>query len=124
MATGANTAALLVATVALSACGGDSEEPPAPAGPPTAMVTMSKRKFTPREVNAAAEEPIAVHNAGTVGHDLQLRRNGKEVGGTPVLNPGQTLQLEVLFDPGEYEMYCSVPGHEEAGMEGTFRVVE
>ena len=113
--------AVLIAVASASGCGGDAEEP---AGPVTSLVTMSEREFTPSEVNAAADEPLAVRNAGSVGHDLKLRRDGKEVGGTQVLNPGETQQLEVLFDPGDYEMYCSVPGHEEAGMKGTFTVVE
>lgn len=90
----------------------------------TAMVTMSERKFTPTKVNAAAGTAIAVRNGGSVGHDLKLRRNGKEAGGTQVLNPGETQQLQVLFDPGDYEMYCSVPGHEASGMKGTFSVLE
>ena len=114
--------AVLIAAATASGCGGDDSEEPA--GPVTSLVTMSERKFTPSEVNAAADEPLAVRNAGSVGHDLKLRRDGKEIGGTLVLNPGETQQLEVLFDPGDYEMYCSVPGHEEAGMKGTFTVVE
>ena len=85
---------------------------------------MSKRQFTPSDVNAAAGMPLAVRNGGSVGHDLKLRQDGREVGGTPVLNPGQTVQLEILYEPGDYEMYCSVPGHEEAGMKGSFTVVD
>jgi uncharacterized cupredoxin-like copper-binding protein len=112
----------LVTAIALPACGGESDEEPE--GPPTTMVTMSGREFTPSHVNAAAGAPLAIRNAGSVGHDLKLRQDGEEVGGTPVLNPGQTLQLEVLFERGDYEMYCSVPGHEKAGMKGAFTVVD
>jgi plastocyanin len=112
---------VLIASAALAGCGDESDDEPAP---PTKLVTMSERRFTPTDVNAPAGEPLAVQNAGSVGHDLKLRQDGKEAGGTPVLNPGQTVQLEILFEPGDYEMYCSVPGHEEAGMKGTFAVVD
>jgi plastocyanin len=116
-----------MAALTLSACGGDDEkssEPGSGAAAKTSVVTMSEREFRPSEVIAAAGEPIAVHNGGSVGHDLKLRRDGEPVGGTQVVNPGETQQLQVLFDPGDYEMYCSVPGHEESGMKGTFSVVE
>lgn len=120
-----------ILALALAACGEDSGEDsgggsrrdPAPVAT-TSVVTMAERKFTPSHVIAAAGEPLGVSNAGSVGHDLKLRRDGKEAGGTQVLNPGETQRLEVLFDPGDYEMYCSVPGHEAAGMKGTFSVVE
>lgn len=114
---------ILAVVPALPGCGG-SEESDSPPVAMTSMVTMSERKFAPRHVNAAADEPLAVRNAGSEGHDLKLRRDGKELGGTQVINPGETQQLEVLFDPGDYEMYCSVPGHEESGMDGTFTVVD
>lgn len=117
----ASFALILLAAATLPGCGGESEESP---GPETSTVTMSEREFSPREVNAPAGERLAVTNAGSVGHDLKLRQDGREVGGTQVLNPGETQQLEVLFDAGTYEMYCSVPGHEAAGMKGTFTVVE
>lgn len=112
--------ALLVAA-ALPGCGDGSDDEPEPT---TRLVTMSEREFTPSDVNVAAGTTLAVRNAGSDGHDLKLRRDDREAGGTQVLNPGETQQLEVLFEPGEYEMYCSVPGHEEAGMTGTFTVVD
>jgi plastocyanin len=113
--------AILVALVApaLPGCGDEPDEEQAP---PTTMVTMSKRAFRPSDVNVAAGTPLPVRNAGSVGHDLKLRQDGKEVGGTQILNPGETQTLEVRFPPGSYEMYCSVPGHEDAGMKGTFTV--
>lgn len=116
--------AVLLPALVLAACGGDSDEQGSGARETAAIVTMSERKFTPSEVRAAAGAPLAVRNDGSVGHDLKLRRDGEEIGGTEVLNPGETQQLQVLFEPGDYEMYCSVPGHEESGMKGTFSVVD
>lgn len=116
---------LLSASLAASGCGGGDDKSTEPAATPaerTEAVAMSERKFSPRNVTAASGSVLAIHNAGKVGHDFKLRRDGQEVGGTPILNPGMTLSLEVRYPPGRYEMYCSVPGHEEAGMQGTFTV--
>jgi uncharacterized cupredoxin-like copper-binding protein len=30
--------------------------------------------------------------------------------------------LDVSVEPGTYAMFCSVPGHEDGGMKGTFAV--
>ena len=83
---------------------------------------MSELKFNPRDVTVAAESSLIIRNAGSVGHDLKLRREGAEIGGTEILNPGESQRLEVLYPPGSYEMYCSVPGHEKRGMRGAFTV--
>ncbi|MFW5828559.1 MAG: plastocyanin/azurin family copper-binding protein [Alkalispirochaeta sp.] len=44
---------------------------------------------------------------------------------TDVINGGDSQTIEFTADEaGEYEFYCSVPGHRQAGMWGTFIVVE
>gem|GEM_PF-4633479 len=39
--------------------------------------------------------------------------------------PGQTVRLKFIpTETGEYAFACSIPGHKEAGMSGTFTVIE
>jgi uncharacterized cupredoxin-like copper-binding protein len=57
-------------------------------------------------------------NVGHVLHDFQI--NGKQ---TPLTQPGQTAKLVVTFkSKGTYPYSCTVPGHAQAGMKGTFTV--
>jgi plastocyanin len=37
-------------------------------------------------------------------------------------NSGQSDQLKVDLKPGKYTFFCDIPGHREAGMEGTITV--
>ena len=39
-----------------------------------------------------------------------------------IVSGGQTSKVSVDLKPGKYEFYCSVPGHEQAGMKGTLTV--
>lgn len=44
---------------------------------------------------------------------------------TEVINGGESETIEFTADEaGEFEFYCSVPGHRQAGMWGTFVVVD
>ena len=57
-------------------------------------------------------------NIGHVQHDFKI--NGKR---TPLTSPGKTARLVVTFKKkGKYPYLCTVPGHAEAGMKGTFTV--
>ena len=57
-------------------------------------------------------------NIGHVAHDFSIL--GKT---TPLIQPGQTTKLAVTFTKaGSYPYLCTVPGHAEAGMKGTFTV--
>jgi outer membrane protein assembly factor BamB len=58
-------------------------------------------------------------NIGHVQHDLRIA--GKQ---TPLIQPGKTVKLVVTFKTkGKYPYLCTVPGHAEAGMKGTFTVL-
>jgi uncharacterized cupredoxin-like copper-binding protein len=57
-------------------------------------------------------------NIGHVQHNFKI--NGKQ---TPLIQPGKTVKLVVTFKKkGKYHYLCTVPGHAEAGMKGTFTV--
>jgi hypothetical protein len=62
-------------------------------------------------------------NRGEDDHDLRFRR----VGGTytyrvPVTRPGEYTNVRARFYRGTYRLWCSLPGHREAGMRATLMV--
>ena len=70
----------------------------------------------------AGADTFVLTNDSTVPHNLEIEGNGVEAGPTATISGGQTAQLKVTLKPGSYEFYCAVPGHKEAGMEGTLTV--
>jgi uncharacterized cupredoxin-like copper-binding protein len=61
-------------------------------------------------------------NPQGTGHDISLKGNGVDEHGDVVQDGGvSTIDIADL-KPGTYEFYCSVPGHEAAGMKGTLTV--
>jgi uncharacterized cupredoxin-like copper-binding protein len=39
-----------------------------------------------------------------------------------VVSGGKTSKVTVNLKPGKYTFYCTVPGHEQAGMKGSLTV--
>ena len=60
-------------------------------------------------------------NDSPVTHDISLKGGGVNQTGATV-SGGQTSKVSVDLKPGKYEFYCSVPGHEQAGMKDTLTV--
>lgn len=52
-------------------------------------------------------------NEGKIEHDLAVKGTGDK---TKLIPPGGSAELTVTLKPGTYELYCTVPGHEAAGM--------
>jgi plastocyanin len=74
------------------------------------------------ETSEAGEVTIDFKNPQGLSHDVAIEGSGGEtVGKTDVIGEGET-STKVNLKPGEYTFYCSVPGHREAGMEGTLTV--
>jgi plastocyanin len=60
-------------------------------------------------------------NESSVDHDISLEGGGIDERGE-VVRDGGVSEIQVDVQAGEYTFYCSVPGHREAGMEGTLTV--
>jgi uncharacterized cupredoxin-like copper-binding protein len=63
--------------------------------------TLSAGKFT-----------FDVQDDGKLSHDLAIKGGAK----TKLIQPGGKAELSVTLKPGKYHFYCTVPGHEQAGM--------
>jgi uncharacterized cupredoxin-like copper-binding protein len=76
-------------------------------------VTESEFKIALAGYKAKAGKfTFEVKNAGKIAHDLAIKGGPK----TKLIQPGQSATLTVTLKPGKYHLYCSVPGHEQAGM--------
>jgi uncharacterized cupredoxin-like copper-binding protein len=88
---------------------------PAPK-PQTVAVTETEFKIAlPTTQLKAGPVTFDVKNGGKIDHDLVVTGNGITKG-TPLISAGQSKTLEVTLKPGKYKLFCSVPGHEAAGM--------
>jgi plastocyanin len=102
----------------LMACAGggdDADGADAPAGQVLQVASLDNLTFDPTGLTATAGEITIEHDAqGAVAHTFVI----DEVDVRLVGDDAATFELE----PGEYTFYCDVPGHQEAGMEGTLTV--
>jgi uncharacterized cupredoxin-like copper-binding protein len=117
-----NLAAAAGIAVVVTACGSDKEpDLPAVEGAtsPRLEVTATEMAFDPDAVavEAGAVE-IVLRNEGSTLHDLRIDDEPVVVEATP----GDTGTGEIELDPGRYQFFCSIAGHQEAGMEGVLEV--
>lgn len=69
----------------------------------------------------AGKVTIDFKNPSAIPHNVVIEQNGKELASfEPIANGEESESAELK--PGTYTFFCSVPGHREAGMEGTLTV--
>ena len=111
------------------------------------LVDMSLLSFTPDvlEVKAGEVVEIAIQNSEATLHDFTIDKVDADVhisylGGTglhgheeqakaadvhfALTEAGSGIVHLKIHEPGEYVFYCSVPGHQSAGMEGKLIVTQ
>ncbi|MBA3261499.1 MAG: hypothetical protein H0T69_03290 [Thermoleophilaceae bacterium] len=89
-------------------------------------VTVKAREYSydPDRVvlQGAGALTIRLENDGDLAHNIRLRRDGEEVGGTPSFPGGRTESARVRLAPGTYELLCTVGDHADLGMTGELEV--
>ncbi len=79
--------------------------------------------YTTTEATAkAGKVTIDFNNPQGLDHDVAIENSkGEEVGATEIVAEGEA-STSVNLEPGTYHYFCTIPGHREAGMEGTLVV--
>jgi plastocyanin len=141
--------ALVLASLALAACGSSSSDSSSTSAETTteSQAESGEGKGTEAEGGSAGSAAAVDIEAGeglaftsdsataksgkvTVNftnpqpltHDVAIEDSGgKTIGKTELIAEGSDSAV-VDLKPGEYTYYCTVPGHREAGMEGTLTV--
>jgi len=74
------------------------------------------------ETAEAGKVTVEFKNPQALTHDVAIEdSSGREVGATELVADGSDTTT-VDLKPGTYTYFCTVPGHREAGMEGTLTV--
>ena len=131
-----------LAVVGLAACGSSSNDNSTTAASTPASTTPAAGGggggastvdiSTPSGSTLAFDQKDATAKAGNVTinfdnkqslqHDVAVAdSSGKVLGQTDLVSSG-TANATVNLTAGTYTFYCTVPGHKEAGMEGTLTV--
>jgi plastocyanin len=84
---------------------------------PTGLLAYDTKQLSAR----AGTVTITMANMSPLEHDVAVAEGSKVLGQTPVFKGG-TMNLTLKLKRGKYVFYCTVPGHRQAGMEGTLNV--
>jgi len=119
-------------------CGGDDDEETTASAPATTTtaaggggattVEMSEFEFDPSDVEVSAGDTITLDNTGQIPHNFTIVEGNDPLGGGAELaasddvDAGDTGELTVDVEPGQYSFLCTIPGHAEDGMTGTITV--
>lgn len=115
-------------TAATSSPAATSSAPSTSTGRPGTLTVASdpggQLKFTKSSLRAKpGKATIQFTNKAPLAHNVTIQQgaSGPIVGATPTFMGG-TKTLTVNLKPGTYTFFCSVPGHRQAGMQGTLTV--
>lgn len=107
----------------------EKEEAPKPkTGAKGAATTLrlsaspTKIAFDTTKLSAQAGKiTIDFDNPSALEHDVAIEQDGKQIAISETIAKGKT-SVSADLKPGTYTFLCTVPGHAEAGMEGTLTI--
>jgi len=105
--------------------GAATKKPSGAAKAPTTLqlaASPTKIAYDTTELTAkAGKVTIDFDNPAAIEHDVAIEKDGKEIAKSALISEGKA-SVTAELEPGTYTFLCTVPGHAEAGMEGTLTV--
>lgn len=101
-----------------------AKKPAAHVGGSLARLTISETEFkihVPATKVAPGTVDVQVTNDGKTIHNLVVKGPGVTKS-TKDLKPGEQDSFQVALKAGTYELYCSIPGHKQLGMDAKLQV--
>ena len=96
-----------------------------PAGPGGTLQLAASPTALAFDTTELSSEPgkvtIDFNNPAALEHDVAIEKDGKVIATSELIAEGKT-SVTADLAPGTYTFLCTVPGHAEAGMEGTLTV--
>lgn len=112
--------AMAFLALALVGCGGGAAGPAAT----TLAVDGTEFAFDPARLTVEAGQEVTVNftNSGSIEHSWVVLGAAGDISTGLVAGGGEGSVTFSVDQAGEYTVICDVPGHREAGMEGTLIV--
>lgn len=106
---------------------GGAPEAEAPSGPGGTVKLAADPSDLAYDTKSLSSKPgkvtIDFTNPSALEHDVAIEdESGEEVADSELIANGATTTASAELAPGTYTFFCTVPGHREAGMEGTLTV--
>jgi plastocyanin len=101
---------------------GASSSAPAPGGTLQLAADPTEIAFDKTSLTSKpGKVTIDFTNPAALEHDVAIEKDGKQIAVSEIIAQGKT-SVSAELKPGTYTFLCTVPGHAEAGMEGTLTV--
>jgi plastocyanin len=105
--------------------GGEAPAKPAAKGPGSTLKLAADPTQIAFDTKKLTSKPgkvtIDFTNPATIEHDVAIEQSGKELAVSELISKDKT-SVSAELAPGTYIFLCTVPGHAEAGMQGTLTV--
>ncbi len=110
------------APAAATTQGGSAEQAKGPGGTLQLAADKTQLAYDKKELTSKpGKVTVDFTNPAAIQHDVTIEKGSTEIAKSKLIAAGKT-SVSAELAAGSYVFFCSVPGHRQAGMEGTLTV--